>query len=194
MILPSRDSRSNSPRRSSQRPNDCSGMQQIAAAPEPFLHEADRVLAADRPAGLARGPGRERAPVRALAGAPRDLRGEQRVGVRDLEVAQDRVADRDDPPDLFAVSPGAGPDHRPERLPGQRHGLEVVDVRHRDRDAVEPGVEVRLDLLGDLVRGRRRTPCPGAVGVGGAGDGRLGLRVRLLVRARDVDACPSASW
>src|SRR4051812_44337952 len=76
-------------------------MQELARAAEPVLEEADRVLAADRAPRLARGPGGERAPVRARAGARGQLGSEQRVGVGDLEVAQDGRANRGDPPHLL---------------------------------------------------------------------------------------------
>ena len=60
----------------------------------------EQVLAADRPAGLSRGPRRVRAPVRALAASCRERRGETRVAVGDLEVSDHRVRDRGDPPDV----------------------------------------------------------------------------------------------
>ena len=72
-------------------------MQQPAAVPDPALEVAEQVLPADRPTRLPRRPGRVRAPVRALADPGRDRGGETRVAVRDLEVADDRVLDRNDP-------------------------------------------------------------------------------------------------
>ena len=84
--------------------------------------------------GLARGPGRERAPVRALAGSPRDLGREQRVRVGDLEVAQDRVADRRDPPDLVS---GSGP-VRWSRSPRRASRRPARRSRGRRRPASRP--------------------------------------------------------
>src|SRR6185295_1575935 len=60
----------------------------------------EQVLAADRPAGLSRGPRRVCAPVRALAASCRERGGETRVAVGDLEVADHGVLDRRDLPDL----------------------------------------------------------------------------------------------
>ena len=51
-------------------------MQQPAAFPEPSLEVLLQILAADRLACLARGPGRVRAPVRALARALGEGRGQ----------------------------------------------------------------------------------------------------------------------
>ena len=58
------------------------------------------ILAADRPSRRTRRPRRVRAPVRARAASLRERRGEQRVAVRDLEVADGRARDRRNPPDV----------------------------------------------------------------------------------------------
>ena len=170
MNRPSRDSASKQPapqqpapegpQRVQQRPTRRAGRCRRSSVSSP------RIVAP----GLPRGPGRERAPVRALPAAPRHLGGEQRVRVGDLEVAQDgdcgsrRSAARP-PGDHYAVRV---PITAPERLAGERDRLEVVDVRHRERDAVQAGVEVLLDLLGDLVRVADERLRPRAVRVGRA--------------------------
>jgi len=78
-------------------------MEKLAAVPKPAPEVREQVLAADGATGLPRRPGGERAPVRAIAGASRDGRGEARVAVRDLEVADGRVRDPGDSPDLVDV-------------------------------------------------------------------------------------------
>ena len=61
---------------------------------------------------------------------------------------------------------GLRPDHGRQRLAGERDRLEVMDVRHRERDPVQARVDVRLRLLGDLRRladerlRPLRGPCP----------------------------------
>ena len=89
---PSRVSGWKRPRRSSRRHERRERMQQPAAFAEPALEVLEQVLAADRSARLPRGPRRVRAPVRALAVSRRERRGETRVAVGDLEVADDRAS------------------------------------------------------------------------------------------------------
>ena len=56
----------------------------------------EKVLAADCPSRLPRGPGRVCAPVRTLATSRSECGGETRVAVGDLEISDDRVRDRGD--------------------------------------------------------------------------------------------------
>ena len=81
-------------------PQRCNWMQQPPAFPEPAPNLVEQVLTADGPPRLSRGPGRVRAPVGAVAALCYKRRGEKRVAVRDLEVAEDRARDGDDPADV----------------------------------------------------------------------------------------------
>src|SRR5215208_5465330 len=75
-------------------------MQELGTAAEAYPQQLLGVLAADRAAGLLGGPGRERAPVGTGPGAASDRLREPPIAVRDLEVAQDRIVHRGDPPHL----------------------------------------------------------------------------------------------
>ena len=75
-------------------------VQQPAAGTELAAEVLQQVLASNRPPGLSRRPRRVRAPVRARAFPFRERRGETRVAVGDLEVADHRVRDRRDSLDV----------------------------------------------------------------------------------------------
>jgi hypothetical protein len=67
---------------------------------ETALEVGEEIFAANRRACLPRRPGRVAAPVRARAGPGRHGHREPRVALRDLEVPDHRVRERDDPPDV----------------------------------------------------------------------------------------------
>jgi len=79
------------------------------------------ILFANRLPGLPGGPGRERAPVRAGAGSLRERRRQLVVALRDLQVADHRIAERRDPIDFSdggnCVNHGIFRPHRRSRPP-----------------------------------------------------------------------------